>query len=163
VDYFTIGWLTALVSFVLGAGIGILLYRVKFSDNRRTQQLQKELEAVTAEFERYKKSVTDHFNETSELVSDLTENYVKVYQHLSKSAAALGDVQITPQLSAKESGPMITFMNEVDEAANPPDDEQPFEPPKDYAPKEQETEGTLSESYSVNTGEKTEEAEKKSA
>lgn len=161
-DYLSIGWLIALVAFALGIGAGIVLYRFKFSDDSRSQKLQEELDRVTTDFHNYKKSVTDHFSTTSELVNNLTQDYVKVYKHLSESAANLADVHITPQISTTESSPMIAFINEVEEATDR-DRENSLEPPKDYAPKEEESEGTLSESFSVGPRQKPEDLERESA
>jgi uncharacterized membrane-anchored protein YhcB (DUF1043 family) len=49
------------------------------------------LEKSGAEFEAYKSSVSSHFSKTSELVNDLTQDYVKVYKHLAEGAQILGD------------------------------------------------------------------------
>ena len=145
-DYFSAGWLLALTAFFVGAGVGFFVYKIMYSDDARSQKLQDELTQLTEEFEDYKQSVTEHFSKTSELVNNLTEDYVKVYKHLATSAETLTGLQITPQLNSPKSSPMVSFINDVEEAT---DKEDSIEPPKDYAPKEDTSEGTLSESYSV--------------
>ena len=162
-DYFSVGWLIALVAFATGIGVGIIFYRFKYSDDARAQKLQEELEQVTQDFENYKIGVTDHFSKTSELVNNLTEDYVKVYKHLAEGAEGLTDVQITPQLNSPQSSPMISLINEVEVAAEASGDQSQVEPPKDYAPKEEESEGTLSESFSVGSQQKPDDLEKESA
>ncbi|MCF7980701.1 MAG: YhcB family protein [Pseudomonadales bacterium] len=161
-DYFSAGWLLALIVFVVGIGVGFFIYKLKYSDDARSQKLQDELARVTEDFENYKESVTEHFSKTSELVNNLTEDYVKVYKHLAKSAEALTDVQITPQLTSAKSSPMVSFINEVENASGEAGKVESIEPPKDYAPKEEEAQGTLSESYSVGST-KAEKLKKESA
>ena len=161
-DYFSAGWLLALVAFFVGAGVGFFIYKIKYSDDARSEKLQEELTRVTEDFENYKQSVTEHFSKTSELVNNLTEDYVKVYKHLATSAETLTDVQITPQLNSPKSSPMVAFINDVEDASGNIDKTDPIEPPKDYAPKEDTSEGTLSESYSVGV-KKTDTPKKESA
>lgn len=162
-DYFSVGWLVTLFAFAIGIGVGIIFYRLKYSDEAKAQKLQDELDQVTKDFENYKKGVTEHFSKTSELVNNLTEDYVKVYKHLAESAEELTDVQITPQLNAPQSSPMVSFINEVEDAAGESEKHEHVEPPKDYAPKEEEAEGTLSESFSVGGQQKPDDLAKESA
>lgn len=67
------------------------MYGALSHGTRDARQLKSDLEKSKAEFETYKSSVSSHFSKTSELVSDLTQGYVKVYKHLAEGAEVLGD------------------------------------------------------------------------
>ena len=43
--------------------------------------------------ETYKASVNTHFNKTSDLVNELTQDYVKVYRHLAEGAQTLSETR----------------------------------------------------------------------
>ncbi len=163
-DFFSLSLLVALLAFATGIAVGLAIYKFMHSDDARARKLEDELIQLKQEHQDYKQGVTEHFSKTSDLVNNLTEDYVKVYKHLAESAESLTDVKITPQLSQPESSPMVSFINEVEN--NTADDtpvktEESVEPPKDYAPKN-EGDGTLSESFSVGS-KKPDNLEKKSA
>jgi hypothetical protein len=52
----------------------------------------------------YKASVDSHFDKTSELVNDLTQNYVKVYRHLAEGAQTLGNNRALTNLLEQHQG-----------------------------------------------------------
>lgn len=147
-DFFSASWLVTFFAFAAGIGIGVVIYKSMHSDDARARKLEEELDQVKHDYELYKQGVTQHFSKTSELVNDLTKDYVKVYKHLAESADKFADIQTTPELTQQQSSTLVSFINEVEEAAES-DDTPPVEPPKDYAPKEEQSEGTLSESFSV--------------
>lgn len=84
-------WQIGIIALLLGAMIGILAYRLLSPSVRQNDQIKSDLESARDELENYRASVNQHFDKTSELVNDLTQNYVKVYQHLAEGAQTLGD------------------------------------------------------------------------
>lgn len=84
-------WQISIISLVAGVLIGALAYRLFWSSKEQADQIKTELDATRAELESYKASVNQHFEKTSDLVNDLTQNYVKVHQHLAEGAYTLGD------------------------------------------------------------------------
>ena len=84
-------WQIGIIALLLGALIGILAYRLLAPSVRDSDKIRSDLEAARDELERYRASVNQHFDKTSALVNDLTQNYVKVYQHLAEGAQTLGD------------------------------------------------------------------------
>lgn len=125
-------WVVAIVAFAAGTGLGLFLFKTLHSDDTKSRKLESQLEQVEHDFEIYKQTVTSHFNTTSELVHNLTEDYVKVYQHLSEGAEKLGDPQqLTQQLGQQQPNKLLSAMGEAEDAAAKT---EPVEPPKDYAP-----------------------------
>ena len=55
----------------------------------------------------YKASVNQHFDKTSELVGDLTQSYVKVYQHLAEGSETLGGSKAFTNLLEQHQGKQL--------------------------------------------------------
>ena len=84
-------WQIGIIALLLGAMIGILAYRLLSPSVRQNDRIKSDLESARDELQSYRASVNQHFDKTSELVNDLTQNYVRVYQHLAEGAQSLGD------------------------------------------------------------------------
>lgn len=84
-------WPIGIVAPLVGAIIGALAYRLLAPSVKQADKTRTELDATREELNSYKVSVNQHFDKTSELVNDLAQNYVKVYQHLAQGAQTLGD------------------------------------------------------------------------
>ena len=84
-------WEIALIALIGGVLIGALGYRKFGGSGQETEQVKAELEAAREELKNYREGVSQHFDKTAELVNDLAQNYVKVYQHLAEGAEKLGD------------------------------------------------------------------------
>jgi uncharacterized membrane-anchored protein YhcB (DUF1043 family) len=147
-------WIIGVVALAIGGLIGFLIGRSDGDSNEK-----EKLEDVKQELESYKTQVAGHFEETADLVNKMTESYRGVYQHLATGAQALCDADtarsiessMTPQLNAQkeievegaeEANPDKDIANEAETVAV-------TEPPRDYAPKQPDEEGTLSESYGL--------------
>lgn len=153
-DLLSSPWFFALITLFVGIGIGIFIHSSKYSDDSQAEKLKDEMQSLEQEFEQYKSSVSDHFSKTSTLVNELTENYVKVYQHLSEGSQSLADTAQTP-LSLGQNGeqPLASVINRIEESSGSLQKDDDMEIPKDYAPKPDtaNAEGTLSEAFSINT------------
>lgn len=151
-------WLIVLLGFALGVLTGAVVYRLTQSNSAKANKLEQELIQLQRLHESYKEEVANHFSKTSELVEDLTSDYVKVYKHLASGATNLANIPPSELLiNQQQENSLATIVNEVEDAVDNQDQDSkpPVEPPKDYAPKEEGAEGTLSESFSVGTGSKT--------
>jgi len=84
-------WLFAGGAVVGGAIIGAIIYRNLTPNIKQADSLKAELDEARQEMESYKSNVNSHFDKTAELVNELTQDYVKVYQHLAEGAQVLGD------------------------------------------------------------------------
>ena len=97
-------WQISIISLVAGTMIGALAYRLFAPSVQRAGKIETELNVAREELNSYKSSVNQHFNQTSELVNDLTQNYVKVYQHLAEGAQTLGDSKTFANLLEQHQG-----------------------------------------------------------
>jgi len=97
-------WQISIISLVAGAMIGALAYRLFAPSVTQAGKIKAELDLAREELGSYKASVNQHFNKTSELVNDLTQNYVKVYQHLAEGVQTLGDNKTFTSLLEQHQG-----------------------------------------------------------
>jgi len=84
-------WLFAAGALAGGGIIGAIVYRNLAPGKKETDDLKAELDEARLEMETYKTSVNGHFDKTAQLVNELTQDYVKVYQHLAEGAQVLGE------------------------------------------------------------------------
>lgn len=136
-------WLFSVGTLVGGAIIGAILYRNLAPTRKETANLKQELEQAQQEMVSYKASVDDHFNKTSGLVNQLTQDYVKVYQHLAEGAQSLGNSQDFGNRLEQHQGKVLISMD--DETAvndtivsDQPATEQAEETPRDFTPQQDE-------------------------
>ncbi len=97
-------WLIGFISLTAGVLIGVLAYRLLAPSVRQADQVKSDLDATRDELLRYRDDVNQHFDKTAELVNDLTQNYVKVYQHLATGAQNLGDGKRFDNLLEQQPG-----------------------------------------------------------
>ena len=110
-------WQLGVIALLAGAMIGILAYRLLSSSEKEADKIKGELDAARKELSDYKTSVNQHFDKTSELVNDLTQNYVKVYQHLAEGAQTLGDSRTFTNLLEQHQGRVSIAVDEETEAS----------------------------------------------
>lgn len=160
-------WLVSIAALVVGAIIGFLMGRAG-GDNNRQAELAEQLNDARTELEGYKQDVSRHFEETADLVNNLTNSYKDVHHHLAKGAQNLCQSETMAKNLETMMQPKLeeTSTEEAPEesAAAPASGEEPSataEPPRDYAPKNPDEEGTLSENFGVK--EETAEAQQEEA
>jgi len=153
VDLLSNPWIVALFTFFIGLVGGIYIHKVKHSSNGKAEKLKSEKDALQAEFDEYKNSVADHFAQTSEMLGNLTQNYVKVYQHLAEGSQSLTNAE-HPSLQLGLSEKQLTASMKQIESPEDSSDSDDMEAPRDYAPKskDKDSEGTLSEAFSIKAG-----------
>lgn len=150
-------WIIGIVTLAAGALIGYLMGRS--GDNSGQQKLVNQLNEAQQELSEYKEQVNGHFEKTAELVNNLTESYREVHQHLALGSESLCkgehspaqlDNDSQPKIAEQaESGPEEQIPTVTDEVAAKPEDPVIIEPPRDYAPKSPDEEGTLSEKFGL--------------
>lgn len=107
-------WMVVVIVFAIGAVVGAVVHRLFNVSAKNTAKLQQRLEQVEEELNTYKASVSSHFSKTSDLVSELTQDYVKVYKHLAEGAEKLGDPKkFTNVLEQQQGKVLISFADEV--------------------------------------------------
>lgn len=112
-------WLIGIISLAAGALIGALAYRRLAPSVRQAEQVKSDLDSTRDELQHYRKRVDEHFDKTAELVNDLTQNYVKVYQHLAAGAQTLGDGKRFDNLLEQQAGKVAIAVDDPARAADP--------------------------------------------
>ncbi len=146
-------WQIGFIALVAGAMIGALAYRFFAPSIKQADEVKSELKDARAELNNYKTGVTQHFDKTAELVNDLAQNYVRVYQHLAEGAESLGASKSFNNLLEQHQDKAVIEVDDQsktteivdDDLAVAPMDEQEetVETPIDYAepPAETNTDG----------------------
>jgi uncharacterized membrane-anchored protein YhcB (DUF1043 family) len=118
VDYVNSVWQIGIIGLVAGAMIGALAYRLLAPSVKRADKTKSELDMAREELSSYKASVNNHFNKASELVNDLTQNYVKVYRHLAEGAQTLGDSRTLTNLLEQHQGKVLISVDDENNAGD---------------------------------------------
>ena len=136
-------WFIAIGSLTVGIVIGIAFTRRLGTDATRVQQLEEKLESLSESHLEYRNNVSEHFNVTSGLINQMTNNYKKVYDHLAIGAQDLCSDQVAEKLLPLQSDAI--FENEP--ASN---NQNQIDAPKDYATKSNPAQiGALSEDFGL--------------
>ena len=78
-----------LALFLAGLGVGFALRRGDATLRRRIQDLEREVAEAEGRYSAQQAQVEKHFEKTSDLFRDLTENYTALYGHLAEGARTL--------------------------------------------------------------------------
>ena len=116
-------WLFGAIALACGILLGVLINRLLNPSAGDIEQLKADLERERDEMKRYKASVNEHFNKTSSLVKELTQDYVKVYQHLAEGAQTLSDSPEFSQVLEQPQGRVLISVEDGSSAAAPVDAE----------------------------------------
>jgi uncharacterized membrane-anchored protein YhcB (DUF1043 family) len=101
-------WFIAVPAVLIGILLGSIITYLLIARNRKTHELQLELNQLTERFAEYRDQVTQHFMRTSELVQEMTRSYRDVYEHLASGAQHLcGDTDDRWQLDHRETGEQL--------------------------------------------------------
>lgn len=79
----------AVCIFAVGCLVGALIHKLVSSRTGTASKLSRDLDHVSQDFADYQDKVNAHFQETAELVHNLTQNYVAVHQKLAVGAQEL--------------------------------------------------------------------------
>lgn len=82
-----LAWMGSAIVFAIGGGAGFFIAR-KIKD-KRTLELEQQLQATQSKLTDYQDEVNRHFLKSSLLFSKLTDNYRDVYEHLATGAQKL--------------------------------------------------------------------------
>lgn len=126
---------------VFGLALGALLAFLTTRNRQnadRTQELELRLKEANTKLEDFQLQVNEHFDQTAQLVHNLTESYREVHEYLANSAMRLSSQDIGRQMLEAGSGKLSDN-----------DDNLSVLPPRDWAPKEPGAKGTLSEDFGI--------------
>jgi len=117
VEFINSVWQLGIIALVAGTMIGILAYRLLAPSIKAADKIKGELDTARKELGEYKASVNQHFDKTSELVNDMTQKYIKVYQHLAEGAQTLGDGRTFTNLLEQHQGKVSIAVDDETGAA----------------------------------------------
>ncbi|MCP3689083.1 MAG: YhcB family protein [Gammaproteobacteria bacterium] len=121
-------WLVGVFALTAGVLIGALAYRLFATSVKDVDKVKAELNEARQELDQYKSGVTQHFDKTAELVNDLAQNYVKVYQHLAEGAQTLGASKSFKDLIEQHQDKAAIALDDQPEITETAEDSS--EPPK---------------------------------
>lgn len=108
-------WLIGILGVLIGILLGSIATYLLVARNRRTHELQLELNQLTERFTEYRDQVTQHFMRTSELVQEMTRSYRDVYEHLAAGAQNLcGNAEERWQLDHSRAGEQLADESDHD-------------------------------------------------
>lgn len=110
-------WQISLIAMVAGLLIGAMGYRYFAPSKKHAEEVQSELDKAREELNQYKADVSQHFDRTAELVNDLAQNYVNVYQHLADGAQTLGASKSFNELYGQGQGNPAIGLDDRSDAA----------------------------------------------
>lgn len=135
--------LTAFGGLVLGLLVGYLLAGRKKGSRPRERRLQLQIDELRNEYTRYQAEVNEYFMESARLLRRLSDVQRDMQQHVAHHADKLTKDEDFQELLRDDSRPRLD---------HEPESDAPFEPPRDYAPKDNpNAQGTLSEAYGLET------------
>jgi uncharacterized membrane-anchored protein YhcB (DUF1043 family) len=105
-------WVFGGIALLAGGLLGALICRRFTPTISDVDELRVKLERSRSEMETYRASVNSHFSKTSDLVKDLTEDYVKVYRHLSEGAQNLSDAPEFSHVLEQQKGRVLISTDE---------------------------------------------------
>ncbi|MFV8782257.1 YhcB family protein [Microbulbifer sp. SA54] len=126
---------------VLGLAAGALLAFLATRNRQnadRTQELELSLKEANTKLEDFQQQVNEHFDQTAQLVHNLTQSYREVHEYLANSAIRLSNQDIGRQMLEAGSGELSDSHENLSVL-----------PPRDWAPKAPGEKGTLSEEFGL--------------
>ena len=129
-----------IATLIIGAVIGVVFAQRNGASLRTQRQLEAQLDELQQQSREYQHEVTEHFNETAELLNQLTASYRDVHNHLAKGAQTL---------AAGSSAPQTLKILRADEPGRQQEEDHPITPPLDYAPKAADQPGMLNEEFGL--------------
>lgn len=135
--------LTAVVVFLAGIATGIAYSRRFTAESQHQRDLEKHLERLQEQQKGYQHEVAEHFTDTAKLLSNLTESYRNVHNHLAGGAENLCKDNVPPEVISRLPDNASEYG--ADDAAY-----QNVSQPLDYAPKSSPYEtGMLNEEFGI--------------
>jgi uncharacterized membrane-anchored protein YhcB (DUF1043 family) len=109
----------------LGAvSVGFFRRRSSSAERERAKKLAGELDEALERLEAQRAQVAKHFEETSDLFRDLTEQYTRLYAHLAEGAREFSSEEI-PALGRGFGSPLLEGSGDAESAEEPRPRETP--------------------------------------
>ena len=136
-------WISLLVAVIVALVLGIVIGRFVLSrDGGDRSTLRRQLDELKQQHQTYQINVTEHFNRTTELIEQLNNNYSQIQEHLNYGAEQF----VKPEYKLDSARTGETRLEDLAPTAKKDEEDTS---PRDYAPKNPDQEGTLSETYGL--------------
>lgn len=136
-------WTTLAAAVVVAAIVGAILSRLLMrTTGQDGQSLRRQLDELKQQHQAYEINVTEHFSRTTVMIEELNNQYHKIQNHLAQGAEQF--VKPEYRLESARSGE-----TSLEDLAPPPEKKPSVDFPRDYAPKNANEEGMLSETYGL--------------
>lgn len=129
--------LVSVVMLAIGGVVGLLVGRAWVPPSQQ-KELEQRLASAREELDGYQKNVARHFMDTSQKVSELTQSYRDLHEHLAKGALELTSTEIGRKVIEAGGEANVEHLEQVH-----------VEPPRDWAPRSPGTHGMLSEEFGL--------------
>lgn len=133
------GFAHTLIPFIGGLIVGGLLVWWLLPVRRNLHRLEEEKEKVMQELASYRSNVDQHFEQTAELVSNMTQAFRNVHERLAEDARSLCSEEGRRAVLSKTLTTLATL-------ETPEEPARLAQQPLDYAPQSQ---GTLAEDFGL--------------
>jgi uncharacterized protein len=124
-----------------GTALGAFLLHF-FRSSLYSSELEQRLHDTEIALQTYQRDVAESFSQTAPLIQNLANSYREIHEHLTSSALKLA----TPDISRK-----ILESANINTGDTKPSylNAQNIQPPRDWAPKDAGSKGTLSADYGL--------------
>ncbi|MGQ4880335.1 YhcB family protein [Billgrantia sp. LNSP4103-1] len=133
-DYGNVNWIVAIVSLLVGLGIGAIGYRMFGTSATRTQELRRQAAEREHELKVLREGMNDHFSQVGMMVSNIQREMRTLEHRLTEDASTLHCEPLNDRKLEAADQPTLTGT----------DDTLPA--PRDYA---DGSGGTLSEDFGL--------------
>jgi len=135
-------FLVGFFCFVVGIGVGALLFMQLSPEQKKAREITKHLHEQQDELRNYQQGVMSHYVETSRLLNQLYNSYSELHNQLATAADDL--------CAQNAVTPIIQPMNNQEYSYTNSNNSDAVMPPLDYAPKTTPYDrGTLDEEYGL--------------
>ncbi|NIC04506.1 ZapG family protein [Billgrantia bachuensis] len=144
-DYGNVNWIVAIVSLLIGLGIGAIGYRALGASATRTQKLRRQAAERERELNELREGMNEHFSQVGMMVSNIQREMRTLEHRLTEDASTLHcDAPATRQLKSSKQLKSAHQLKSADQPALTGSDDIPA--PRDYA---DGSGGTLSEDFGL--------------
>ncbi len=134
---FEIILLAGVVMLIAGGILGFFVARSWMPADRQ-RSLEQQVVGAKADLDEYQKHVARHFLETSQKISEVTQSYRELHEHLAKGALELANTEIGRKIIEAGDATSIEHLEQVR-----------VEAPRDWAPRMPGARGMLSEEFGL--------------
>ena len=153
-------WVTGIAIFSAGIGAGIVIHFLASNRSKEIKKLMRELHQTNKEHRELQTVVDDYFSKSNQLMVDFHTSFQNIQEHFDQGLETLGRraaLQNQSSLPSNESaGENPSEAPQMQVSTNDEADGQATETenmnvsaPRDYAPKSDKNESTLSEEYGL--------------